>query len=52
MGTHLDAIERTIVFGIAVVSTGLNGASNALVGLTVHVYASFISDYSLIVHHF
>ena len=36
MGTDHDSIQRTVVLGIAVISTLLNGAFNALVCVTVH----------------
>ena len=36
MGAYHDSIQRTVVLGVAVISTLLNGAFNALVCMTVH----------------
>jgi hypothetical protein len=36
VGTHHDAVQRTVVLGIAVVCAGPNGAFNTLVGIVVH----------------
>ena len=36
VGTHQDPVQRAVVLGIAVISAGLNGAFDALVGMTVH----------------
>jgi len=36
VGAHHDPIQRTVVFGVAVVSAGLNGALDTLVGVGVH----------------
>ena len=36
MGADHDAVQRAIVFGIAVVSAGLYGAFNALIRMAVH----------------
>ena len=37
MGAHHDLVQGTIVFGVAVVSAGLNGAFDALIGMTIHI---------------
>ena len=37
MGTHHDAVQRAVVLGVAVVSALLDGALDALVGMTVHI---------------
>ena len=37
MCAHQNAVQRAVVFGIAVVSALLNGAFNALVCLVIHV---------------
>ena len=36
MSANLDMIQRTIVLGITVVSTGLDSTGDALIGLAVH----------------
>lgn len=36
MGTHQDPIQRAVVLGVTVVSTGLHGTLDALVGIAVH----------------
>ena len=36
MGTHQDPVQGAVVLVIAVISTLLNGALDALVGMTVH----------------
>ena len=41
VGTHQNPVQGAVVFGIAVVSTLLNGAFNALVCLAVHIISSF-----------
>ena len=41
MGADEDAVERTVVLAVAVISTLLNGAFDALVCLAVHRFSSF-----------
>ena len=41
MGAHQDPVQRAVVFILAVISTLLDGAFDALVGMTVHKLASF-----------
>jgi hypothetical protein len=36
MGAHQDLVQRTVVLGVAVIGTGLDGAFDALVGVAVH----------------
>ena len=35
VGADLDALERAVVFGIAVVFTGSHSAFDAMIGMTV-----------------
>ena len=37
MGAHQDPVQRGIVLGVAVVSTGLNSAFDALIGMVIHI---------------
>ena len=48
MGTHQNPVQGAVVLGIAVVSAGLDGAFNALVGMTVHRKSSFLFDTALV----
>ena len=41
MGTHQDPVQRTVVLVLTMVCALLNGAFDALVGMTVHKKASF-----------
>ena len=41
MSAHQDPIQRAVVLILAVISTLLDGAFNALVGMTVHRVSSF-----------
>ena len=36
VGAHHDAVQRTVVFGVAVVSAGLDGTFDALVCVGIH----------------
>ena len=36
VGSHQDAVQRAVVLAVAVVSTGLDGAFDTLVGMAVH----------------
>jgi hypothetical protein len=36
MGAHHDAIQGTVVLGVAVIGALLNGAFDALIGMTIH----------------
>jgi hypothetical protein len=38
MGTHQDPLQGAVVLAVAVVSAGLHGAFNALVGMAVHMH--------------
>ena len=42
VGTHQDPVQRAVILGIAVISTLLDGALDALVCMTVHIGASFV----------
>ena len=42
VGTDHDSIQRTVVVGIAVIGTGLDGALDALIGIGIHTVSSFI----------
>ena len=42
MGTHQNSIQRAVVLRVAVISTLLNGAFDALVCLAVHNTSSFL----------
>ena len=37
MGTNHDLIQGAVVFSVAVVSAGLDGAFNALIGMAIHI---------------
>ena len=37
VGAHQDAVQGAVVLGVAMVSAGLDGTLNALVGVTIHV---------------
>ena len=41
VGAYKNTIQRTVVFGVAVIGALLNGAFNALVGVAVHDNSSF-----------
>ena len=36
MGAHQDLVQRAVVLSVAVVSAGLDGAFDTLVGIAVH----------------
>ena len=38
MGAHQDLVQRAVVFGIAVIGAGLDGAFDALVCIAVHIH--------------
>ena len=38
MGTHQNLVQRAVVFGIAVIGAGLDGAFDALVCIAVHIH--------------
>ena len=38
MGTHQNPVQRAVVLGVAVIGAGLDGAFNALIGMTVHIH--------------
>ena len=48
MGAHQDAVQTAVVFRVAVISAGLNGALNALVGMMVHGLFLLLLNYGLI----
>ena len=37
MGAHQNFVQRTVVFGVAVIGAGLDGAFDALVCIAVHM---------------
>ena len=41
MGAHQDPLQGAVVGIVAVVSAGLDGTLDALVGLAVHIVSSF-----------
>ena len=41
VGTHLDAVQRAVVLGVAVVGALGHGALDALVRMAVHKFPSF-----------
>jgi len=41
VGTHLDALQRTVIIGVAVIGALLDGAGDALVCIVVHRGSSF-----------
>ena len=42
MRAHQDTVQRTVIFGFAVVGALLNGAFHTLVCVTVHTGSSFL----------
>ena len=52
MGAHQNVVQRTIVLGIAVISAGLDGTLDALVGLAVHDVSSFILGSAIVWRRF
>ena len=42
MGAYKDAIQGAVVLGVAVIGALLDGALDALIGMTVHVFSSFL----------
>ena len=52
MSTDQDAVKRAVVLGVAVISTLLDGAFDALVGIAVHVSFLLLIDCKLIVRRF
>ena len=38
MGSYQNSVQGAVVLGVAVISAGLNGALNALVGMMVHLF--------------
>jgi hypothetical protein len=38
VGAYQDAVQGAIVLGVAVISAGLDGALDALVGMMVHLF--------------
>ena len=50
--THQNPVQRAIVLIITVVSTGLNGAFDALICIVVHHSSSFNFEYSHSMAHF
>ena len=37
VGTHQNLVQRAVIFGVAMVGAGLDGAFDALVSIAVHV---------------
>ena len=48
VGADQNAIQRAVVLAVTVVSTGLNGAFNTLVGIAVHVFLLLLLDSALV----
>ena len=44
MGTYHDPLQRAVVCFLAMIGALLDGALNALIGMTVHFASSFIGD--------
>ena len=38
MGTHQNLVQRAVIFTVAVVGAGLDGAFDALVCMTIHIH--------------
>ena len=51
VGAHHDAVQRTVVFGVAVVSALLYGAFDALVCFAVHCYFLLLFGFCLSMSH-
>ena len=47
VGTHKDPVQRTVVLILAVIGTLLDGAFDALVGMTVHGIFLLLNDFGL-----
>jgi hypothetical protein len=47
MSTHLNPVQRAIVLRVAVVSTGLNGAFDALICMIVHIFFLLFLEYGI-----
>ena len=45
MGAHQNAVQRTVVLGIAMVSTLLYSTLNTLVGMTIHRLILLLLNY-------
>ena len=41
VSTHQDAVQRAVILVFAMMRALLDGALNALIGMTVHVFSSF-----------
>ena len=52
MGTHQNTVQRAVVLSVAMVSTGLHGALDALVGMIVHFAFLLFSDCKAILRKF
>ena len=48
MGAHQNAVQRAVIFVFTMVSALLNGALDALIGMTVHKKASFDLDSKIV----
>ena len=46
MGAHQNPLQGAVVLAVAVVSAGLNGALNALVGMTVHLFFLLFTEFA------
>ena len=49
VGTDLDTVQRAVVFGVTMVGALLDSAGDALIGVGVHSFTSFLLDYGFIV---
>ena len=47
VGTHQNLVQGAVVFGVAVIGAGLNGAFDALVCITVHVLFLLLIWYAI-----
>ena len=47
MGAHLNALQRAVVLGVAVVSAGCDSAGNTLVGMAVHSHFPLFTDFGI-----
>ena len=47
MSTHQDPLQGAVVLAVTMMSAGLNGAFDALIGMTIHVVFLLFTEFSL-----